>query len=78
MDGTLTFVYDSLPVPIHHWNYEYNMQTLYSERAEAVLAQYPLSRFQTETYNGASCELCKPCELCDDPDIPCSSPTFLP
>jgi len=54
MDGTLTFVYDSLPVPIHHWNYEYNMQTLYSERAEAVLAQYPLSRFKTETYNGAS------------------------
>ena len=34
MDGTLTFVYESLPVPIVSWNYEQNMQVLYATASE--------------------------------------------
>jgi para-nitrobenzyl esterase len=64
MDGTLTFVYPSLKVPIHWWQYQHRMKVLYSDpgvlpsandpRAEAVLQQYPLSRFNSTTFNGAS------------------------
>ena len=64
MDGTLTFVYGGLRVPVVWFHYNWRMRKLYnptsippsttSPRAKSVLDQYPLSRFNSTTYNGAS------------------------
>jgi carboxylesterase type B len=64
MDGTLTFVYNSLRVPIVWFHYKHRMKVLYnpigihpsimSLRAQSVINNYPLSRFNSSNYNGAS------------------------
>ena len=58
MDGTLTFVYPDLPVPIVWFNYADHMETLYTPYGTAaamdVQRNYPLKRFNSTTYNGAS------------------------
>lgn len=54
MDGTLTFVYPSLPVPTVWFDYADHMETLYGRAAKDVLRNYPLQRFNSTTYNGAS------------------------
>ncbi len=67
MDGTLTFVYPGLRVPLTWFHYKHAIKKLYggvpdkipplfppAPPWEAVLAQYSLDRFNTTTFNGAS------------------------